>query len=288
MQTIVPLPDSSVRGPLGIAHVPRLWLKRILAVSGRLPAGYLTGTGWDATLLARIGLDPAATFAMLDTRPTYLAFEAWIRSRATRLDPASIAAANVATMSADLDAEVAMESRAFVGLDDPQQRNMALLNALEDWTIVHQAAIAGELEPIVPAISSQSVGPLGLRHLPRFWLKALLEATGALYDGWKSGPASGFDTWFASITQIDLAMAQERVTTTLPSYLDYERWFAATAGNVGADVIADLNAQMARREKPEAVAARDLALLGIEDPSYRLSAEINDLVDWHTLHEIIV
>jgi hypothetical protein len=261
-------------------------LKRLLHSSGRLPDGYLSATGFDLTLLERIGLDPDATFAMLDTRPTYLSFEAWVRAT-TVLDDASIAAANAATMSADLDAEIAMESRAFVGLDDPQQRNMALLNALEDWTIVHQAAIAGELEPIVPAISSQSVGPLGLRHLPRFWLKALLEATGALYDGWKSGPASGFDAWFASITQIDLSMAKERITTTLPSYLDYERWFAANAENVGADVIADLNVQMARREKPEAVAARDLAVLGIEDPSYRLSAEINDLVDWHTLHEII-
>jgi hypothetical protein len=269
MQTIVPLADSSVRGPLGVAHLPRLWMKRLLHASGRLHDGYRTGsTGRDGTLLAHIGLDPAATFDVLDTRPTYLAFESWVRSHAT-LDEATVRTANAATATSE------------------QQRTTVLRNALEDWTIVYRAAVAGALEPIVPAISSQSAGPLGLQHLPRFWLKALLHATGALYDGWKSGPASGFDTWFAGVVEIDVAEAVDRVRTTLPAYLDFERWFAANARNVSPDAIARVNHDMAVREKPEPIAAAERAVLGIDDPTYRLSREINDLVDWHTLHGIV-
>ena len=61
------------------------------------------------------------------------------------------------------------------------------------------------MQTIVPAISSQSAGPLGLKHLPRFWLKATLE--GAERGSTKAGsraPASGFDTWFSGVTGMDL------------------------------------------------------------------------------------
>jgi hypothetical protein len=127
---------------------------------------------------------------------------------------------------------------------------------------------------------------LGLQHLPRFWLKAVLHATGTLYDGWKSGAASPFDTWFADTVAIDLHVVADHIATTLPAYLDFERWFAATAGNVSPHAIAQINRDMAVRTKPEAVASVERALLGIHDPAYRPSRELNDLVDWHALHEI--
>ena len=44
------------------------------------------------------------------------------------------------------------------------------------------------------------------------------------------------------------------------------------------------NAALQTRQKPEAVAARERELLGIDDPDYRPSMELNDLVDWHTIH----
>jgi hypothetical protein len=41
---------------------------------------------------------------------------------------------------------------------------------------------------------------------------------------------------------------------------------------------------MAIRVKPDHVAAQERVVLGIDDPDYKLSREMNDLIDWHTLH----
>src|SRR5580658_7533748 len=42
---------------------------------------------------------------------------------------------------------------------------------------------AARMEKIVPLISSDTVGLLGIRHLPRLWLKTLLYALDALPEG---------------------------------------------------------------------------------------------------------
>ena len=47
-------------------------------------------------------------------------------------------------------------------------------------------------EPIVPVLSSSVMGPLGVKHLPRLWLKILLHACGRLPDGYRHG-VGGFD-----------------------------------------------------------------------------------------------
>ena len=137
---------------------------------------------------------------------------------------------------------------------------------------------------MVPAVSTQSVGPLGLMHLPRFWMKATLAAAGALYDDWRSGPDSPLDMWFCEAIGLDLAAAIAHVRAERPPYVAFEAWVAEHAERVSPAEIAKHNAALATREKPEAVAARERALLGIDDPSYRPSMELNDLVDWHTIH----
>ncbi len=43
---------------------------------------------------------------------------------------------------------------------------------------------------VVPLISSSIAGPLGLKHLPRFWSKVLLSAKGLLHEDYEGG---GFD-----------------------------------------------------------------------------------------------
>ena len=48
MNTIVPLISSGVAGPLGVLHLPRLWLKLSLESVGKLAPGYPgAGTGYD-------------------------------------------------------------------------------------------------------------------------------------------------------------------------------------------------------------------------------------------------
>ena len=38
--TLVPLISSGVAGPLGVLHLPRLWLKASLAARNKIAAGY--------------------------------------------------------------------------------------------------------------------------------------------------------------------------------------------------------------------------------------------------------
>jgi len=286
MDTIVPLAASIVRGPLGVAHLPRLWLKALLARVDLLPAGYVTGyDGTDRDVIDGIALDAEATFAFLATLPSYQAFEVWVRGNAARLDAASIAATNATVAGRLRNPERAAASCAALGLPDSDERRTALLNALDDWAAVHARAVAGNAGPVVPALSSQSSGPLGLLHLPRFWMKATLAGTGALYEGWRSGRASGFDTAFAAQVGLDLDLAIAHIHAELPPYPRFEAWFAAHA-RASATEVAEHNAVLAVRQKPEGIAAEERALLGIDDPNYRPSIEINDLLDWRELHLI--
>lgn len=82
---IVPTISSDTTGPLGVAHLPRLWQKVLLAEKGLLPAGYdFCGQGFDQLVLDGLGLDREETLAYLKTLPTYFAFEKWILARNAR------------------------------------------------------------------------------------------------------------------------------------------------------------------------------------------------------------
>ena len=291
MENIVPLAGPSVKGPLGVAHLPRLWLKGVLRAADALPADYSTNYGGtNKILLDGIGLDPEATSAFLATRPNYMVFESWVREHARTLDIASIDATNAVLGGKRKPPERAAEMRGIIGLTDSHENRAPLLDSLDDWTTIH-AGLASrrgqKIEPIVPAVSSQSVGPLELMHLPRFWMKASLNGAGALYDSWRSGPNSPFDVWFCGVIGLDLDAAIAYVHAELPPYLTFEAWTTAHAKHVSPAEIAAHNAEMRVRQKPEEVAVRERALLGLDAPGYKPSIELNDLVDWHTIHAMI-
>jgi hypothetical protein len=292
MEKIIPLAAADVVGPLGVKHLPRLWLKCGLSAAGLLPEVYLDNYfGTNKTIIDALGLDPDATFAYLKTTPSYQEFEVWTKANATNLTPESIAASNAAVDAQQKPGDKAAAVRAQVGLADPTIGGSTILNALDDWDTVHRDLVARRgtpIQPIVPALSSQSAGPLGLKHLPRFWLKATLEATGALYDQWKSGLPSGFDTWFGGAVGLDVPRAVAFIHAELPTYMVFEAWFTANAAHISPAEIEAHNAAMAVRVKPDHIAAEERAVLGIDDPSYKLSREMNDLVDWHTLHGLIL
>jgi hypothetical protein len=289
MRPIVPLTGANVRGPLGVAHLPRLWLKCVLAAGGLLDSVYRTGyDGTNQVLLDGIGLDPYATFAELRTQPAYLPFEAWVRAHATRLDETTTARTNelIATQQKPLDNAAAVRAR--VGVRDASIGGAALLNDLDDWHAVYAAVLAGTSDALVPAISSQTSGPAGIKHAPRFWLKATLKAHGLLYPGWKSGPESGFDMFFIASLGFDFERAHAYIAGDAPFYLAFERWLLDNAAHVDSASIERHNAAVDARLKPEEVAAVERATLGIDDPSYRLSVALNDLIDWRELHALSV
>lgn len=288
MEKIVPLIGLSVKGPLGVVHLPRLWLKAVLAASGALAEGYVSGNaGMNQVVMNGLGLDPAVTLAYLEGRPSYAAFETWVREHATRLDPASIAALNAKVVTHQKQPDNAAQARARTGVSDASVGGAALLNELDDWASVHAdlAAQRGQaLAPVVPAVSTQSVGLLGLMHVPRFWTKATLAAAGALYPDWRSGTDSPLDMWFCEAIGLDLDEAIAHLRSERPPYVAFEAWVAEHAARVSPADIAGHNQALETRQKPEQVAARERELLGIDDPSYRPSMELNDLVDWHTIH----
>ncbi len=289
MEKIVPLTGAPVKGPLGVAHLPRLWLKCVLGAAGMLPEAYITtNIGSNKTVIEGLALDPEATLAYLATMPSYRQFEVWVREHAGQLDAAAIAAVNAAIDAQQKPADNAAAARAFVGLDDPNEGHSSLLNALDDWETVRAGLAARrgtKIAPIVPAVSSQSKGPLGLMHLPRFWMKATLDAAGALYESWHSGRTSGLDVWFCGAIGLDLDAAKAHIDAEFPTYLQFEAWAVANATHLSAGEIPAHNEAMRVRQKPAEVADRECALLGIERPAdYRPSIELNDLVDWHTIH----
>jgi len=140
---IVPLISSSVMGPLGVAHLPRLWLKVLLHACGRLPEGYRHGNGgYDELTCINLGLDAAEFVAYIETeRPDYLQLEAWVREHATKLDSTSVAAHNLRILTGNMRDELAAERRARFGIADESFANAIRLNDLDDWAGAHAALV---------------------------------------------------------------------------------------------------------------------------------------------------
>ncbi len=139
MEPIVPLISSSVSGPLGAKHLPRLWLKIILHAAGRLPEGYRHGSGGlDELTLIDLGIDPPAFIVYLESEmPTYRQCEAWVRTHAANIDPAAIAEHNARIDGATKSPESAAEFRQRLGVDDPTFAAAVPLNDLDDWAAAH-------------------------------------------------------------------------------------------------------------------------------------------------------
>ena len=84
--------SSGVAGPLGALHLPRLWLKVSLEAAGKLAAGYPgLGKGYDQMTCDALGLDAAAVVEFIKAnKPTYPAFEAWVRKNGKKLTKSDI------------------------------------------------------------------------------------------------------------------------------------------------------------------------------------------------------
>jgi hypothetical protein len=284
----VPLAGSMVPGPLGLAHLPRMWQKAMLASLGVLPGDYLYGRGFDQRIVEGIGIDPDAFMPFLKTLPSYLETESWVRSHATRLE--AVDATSELIVNRAVSPEFGAKLRAGVGIADASFDNGAQLNNIDDWVTLQQYVLARRGRPaevIVPAISSLATGPLGLLHLPRLWGKAIIKAGAALPEGFHSG-SGPLDVQLAEAIGMDLAASVRYVNAELPPYLAYEQWVRDNATGLDAATITAWNERMRTRDKPPAMAAEERAMLGLADETLSGSAILNDLIDWHLWHEEIV
>jgi hypothetical protein len=146
MNTIVPLISSGVAGPLGVLHLPRLWLKTSLEACGKLAPGYPgAGQGYDQMVIDGLGLKREAVLEYIKTsKPTYPQFEAWIKKQpGAKLDKASIEKLNSSITGYIHDDSTRKGVLSASGIpDDPCAcRDAVNLNNLDDWKEFHDAVL---------------------------------------------------------------------------------------------------------------------------------------------------
>ncbi len=145
MNTIVPLISSGVAGPLGVLHLPRLWLKASLEAVGKLAPGYPgAGKGYDQMVIDGLGLNRDAVLAFIkNSKPTYPQFEAWVKKSGTKLDKASIEKLNAAIRGYNHDDGTRKSILSANGLPDDASafKDAINLNNLDDWCEFHQAVL---------------------------------------------------------------------------------------------------------------------------------------------------
>src|SRR3954453_7980351 len=145
MNPIVPLISSGVAGPLGVLHLPRLWLKLSLEAAGKLAPGYPgAGKGYDQMVIDGIGLNRDAVIDFVKkNRPSYCQFEGWVKKNATKLDKSSVETLNSAIRGYNHDDGTRKSILGANGLADDASapRDAVNLNNLDDWQEFHQAAL---------------------------------------------------------------------------------------------------------------------------------------------------
>lgn len=145
MSQIVPLISSGVAGPLGILHLPRLWLKASLAAAGKLHTDYPgCGKGYDGMTLGNLGIKEDEFLAFIATKPTYVQLEAWVKNYpGVKLTQADIYKHNQAILGYVHGDDVRKGILDAAGLADDGSCNPGAvdLNNLDDWQTFWAAEI---------------------------------------------------------------------------------------------------------------------------------------------------
>jgi len=144
--TLVPLISSGVAGPLGVLHLPRLWLKASLEARNKIAAGYpALSKGYDSMVLGALGLDTESVRKFIvEHRPTYPQFEAWIQKQpGVNLTPGNIHQLNVSIAGYIHTPEVRQSILAANGIPDngTVKPDAISLNDLDDWLEFHNAVL---------------------------------------------------------------------------------------------------------------------------------------------------
>jgi hypothetical protein len=144
--THIPLVSSNIAGPLGVLHLPRLWLKVSLESRGLLAEGYPgIGAGYDSMVIDALGLKPDAVRQFISSqRPTYPQFEAWVKQQpGVKLDKATLYKLNSAIRGYIHDDATRKSILTDSGLPDDGSVNPGAvdLNNLDDWYAFHQAVL---------------------------------------------------------------------------------------------------------------------------------------------------
>jgi len=135
----IPFISSQTHGPLGAAHLPRLWAKLSLGNAGQLAEGWdHCGAGFDQMTIDGLGLNRDKVMEFVrTTKPTYVQFEEYVRANG-KTDPETIERHNEAIFGYDHSPETARRMREALGLKDDSVNDAVTLNMLDDLDELHK------------------------------------------------------------------------------------------------------------------------------------------------------
>lgn len=134
----IPFIPSSAKGPLGAAHVPRLWTKLTLGNAGMLAEGWdYCGQGFDEMTIGNLGLSRDKVIEFVKTgKPTYVKFEEWIAANG-KTDADTIRKHNESIFGYNHGDDTAKGIRGSTGLKHEHVRDAVTLNMLDDLNELH-------------------------------------------------------------------------------------------------------------------------------------------------------
>ena len=138
---------------------------------------------------------------------------------------------------------------------------------------------------IIPNISSGVAGPLGVLHLPRFWQKVVLNATGNLHAEYPECGA-GFDAMVLSALELDQDETLKYLHDTVPTYPEFEKWILdKKGGSLDQAAVDEFNAAARGYNHDDDTRQAILSSAGIEDDGTILDAvHLNQIEAWTEFH----
>ncbi len=142
----------------------------------------------------------------------------------------------------------------------------------------------------VPLISSGTAGPLGVLHLPRFWLKASLESRGKLAPGYP-GCGKGYDQMVLDGLGLDRQKTLDYLKASRPSYTQFEGWIKQQPGvKLDKGNIEKLNGSIRGYIHDDATRKSVCGAAGLPDDANapRDAVNLNNIDDWTEFHTAVL
>ena len=143
------------------------------------------------------------------------------------------------------------------------------------------------MNTIVPLISSGVAGPLGVLHLPRFWLKVSLESRGKIAPGYP-GCGKGYDQMVLDALGLKKEAAIDYIKSSRPTYPQFEAWIKKQPGvKLDKGSVDKINGAIRGYIHDDGTRKGILSASGIPDDASapRDAVNLNNLDDWKEFHD---
>lgn len=140
-------------------------------------------------------------------------------------------------------------------------------------------------QKMIPTVSSDVAGPLGVVHLPRLWAKLTLAAQGKLPDDYdECGP--GFDQMTLNALKLDRQETIDYVRKNKPTYVQFEQWvLERSGGKIDPEAIRQHNDAVRGYNHSDELSSSMRQACGLNDESLKDAVTLNKLEDLHAFHQ---